>query len=399
MKIQLWSDLHLELTKDWGGRFLDTHYPAAETLVLAGDITSAVYREPLDLVFASTSMRWKHVVYVPGNHEFYKTSLTDGWANIKAAAHSYPNLHVLDNEGVTLDGVRFFGGTGWYPEISQHPMAPYEVDYDALRRCMSDFRLIREFEPAVYMSRKRLADALYSADENPDVVITHHLPHEACVQPKYKGDPFNCFFVSDLDVETVAPKLWLHGHTHSSVDVTIGATRVLANPHGYRNESHSRPLEQRLRGGGEMKPCEFCVQRVLLREAIVRGSYSTCSTPAPDPRNPKWILTRIFVVGHGEKWDKTLFGPHYRITVTCPAPQKCVCDRPRPLGQQVWGNSSDESWPHKCPECGYHAAVVADDGVTVIKCRAHDCPYFCPPPFTTIEEYHAWRTEARKARC
>lgn len=236
MKIQLWSDLHLEFHDDFGGRFLDTHHPAAETLVLAGDITSAVYREPLDLVFASTSMRWKHVVFVPGNHEFFKTSLTEGWANIRSAAASRPNVHVLDNSGVTLDGVRFFGGTGWYPEISQHSMAPYEADFDSLRRGFVDFRLIREFEPAVYMSRKRLADSLYSIEENPDVVVTHHLPDERCVVPKYRGDVSNCFFVSCLDVEGVGSQLWLHGHTHTSVDMTIGQTRVLANPHGYKHE-------------------------------------------------------------------------------------------------------------------------------------------------------------------
>jgi Icc-related predicted phosphoesterase len=236
VKIQLWSDLHLEFKDDWGGSFLDKHDPAAEVLVLAGDITSACRREPLDLVFASTSMRWKHVIFTPGNHEFYKTSLTNGWANIKAAAASRPNVHVLNNEAVTLDGVRFFGGTGWFPEVSQHPLAPYETDLDSLRRSMSDFRLIREFEPAVYMSRKKLADALYSVGENPDVVVTHHLPHERCVSPRYRGDPLNCFFVSDLDVETVGAKLWLHGHTHDSVDVKIGDTRVLANPHGYPRE-------------------------------------------------------------------------------------------------------------------------------------------------------------------
>lgn len=240
MKIQLWSDLHLEHHSDWGGRFLDSYEPAAETLVLAGDITAARFRERLDLVFASTSMRWKHVVYVPGNHEFYETSLTDGWANIKASAANRPNVHVLDNSGVTLDGVRFFGGTGWYPEISLHPLAPYETDVDEFKAGFPDFWFIRGFEPEVYMSRKRLADGLYAINEHPDVVVTHHLPHEHCVVPKYRNDPFNCFFVSDLDVETVGAQLWLHGHTHSSVDVTIGPTRVLANPHGYRNERHKQ---------------------------------------------------------------------------------------------------------------------------------------------------------------
>lgn len=241
MKIQLWSDLHLEFHNDWGGRFLDTHHPAAETLVLAGDITSAAYREPLNLVFASTSMRWKHVIFTAGNHEFYKTSLPKGWDNIKAAARDRPNVHVLNNEGVTLDGVRFFGGTGWFPEISQHSMVPYKADQDDLRRHISDFRIIREFEPAVYMSRKALADQLYSAAERCDVVVTHHLPDERCVRPRYQGDPLNCFFVSDLDVEKVGSKLWLHGHTHDLVDVQIGDTRVLANPHGYKHERLGAP--------------------------------------------------------------------------------------------------------------------------------------------------------------
>jgi Icc-related predicted phosphoesterase len=236
MKIQLWSDLHLEFHKDFGGRFLDTHHPAAETLVLAGDITSARDRRFLDLVFASTSMRWKNVIFTPGNHEFYRTSLRGGWSNIRDAARDHANVHVLDNSGVTIDGVRFFGGTGWFPEISQHPLAPYEADHDELRGSISDFRLIREFEPAVYMSRKELVDALYSDTEFPDVVVTHHLPDERCVSRRFAGHALNCFFVSDLEVVTVGAKLWLHGHTHDSVDVNIAGTRVLANPHGYKHE-------------------------------------------------------------------------------------------------------------------------------------------------------------------
>jgi hypothetical protein len=149
-----------------------------------------------------------------------------------------------------------------------------------------------------------------------------------------------------------------------------------------------------------MKTCDYCIEGLLVREARIRGSAGICSSPVPDPRNPKWIMTRLFVVGPGEDWDKALWGPHWRATVSCPAPQKCVCDRLAPPGKQVWGNSRDEAWPHKCPGCGYHAAVVADDGVTVIKCRAHDCPHFCPPGFGTVEEYHAWRSGVlSKARC
>ena len=39
----------------------------------------------------------------------------------------------------------------------------------------------------------------------------------------------------DLDplIHARRPALWLHGHTHAQVDVVVGATRVVANPHGY----------------------------------------------------------------------------------------------------------------------------------------------------------------------
>jgi hypothetical protein len=31
--------------------------------------------------------------------------------------------------------------------------------------------------------------------------------------------------------------LWSHGHTHDSFDYTVGRTRVLSNPKGYRDEN------------------------------------------------------------------------------------------------------------------------------------------------------------------
>ena len=33
------------------------------------------------------------------------------------------------------------------------------------------------------------------------------------------------------------PALWVHGHVHDAFDYTIGRTRVLANPRGYRDEA------------------------------------------------------------------------------------------------------------------------------------------------------------------
>jgi hypothetical protein len=47
--------------------------------------------------------------------------------------------------------------------------------------------------------------------------------------------PLNCYFVCDPEplILKRKPALWLHGHTHGSVDLVVGATRVRCNPFGY----------------------------------------------------------------------------------------------------------------------------------------------------------------------
>ena len=39
-------------------------------------------------------------------------------------------------------------------------------------------------------------------------------------------------------IERYQPALWIHGHSHNGVDLTLGATRVLANPGGYDAEEN-----------------------------------------------------------------------------------------------------------------------------------------------------------------
>ena len=66
------------------------------------------------------------------------------------------------------------------------------------------------------------------------MVITHHLPHAMSVHAKYAGDPLNPAFASDLSALVRQPvQLWIHGHTHESMDYQIDGTRVVCNPRGY----------------------------------------------------------------------------------------------------------------------------------------------------------------------
>lgn len=54
------------------------------------------------------------------------------------------------------------------------------------------------------------------------------------MHPKYKGSPLNRYFVGAAEqVFENRPALWIHGHTHESMDYLHGTTRVLCNPFGY----------------------------------------------------------------------------------------------------------------------------------------------------------------------
>jgi predicted phosphodiesterase len=69
----------------------------------------------------------------------------------------------------------------------------------------------------------------------PVVLITHHLPSEKSVHPKYKNNALTTCFATNLDYILKDPriKLVVHGHTHVGMDYFIDNTRVVCNPRGY----------------------------------------------------------------------------------------------------------------------------------------------------------------------
>jgi hypothetical protein len=75
MKLQSMSDLHLEMHADRGAEFIRSLDPTGvDVLVLAGDITMARQYEDLENVFKLLARKYRHIRYVPGNHEYYKSS-------------------------------------------------------------------------------------------------------------------------------------------------------------------------------------------------------------------------------------------------------------------------------------------------------------------------------------
>jgi hypothetical protein len=181
--------------------------------------------------------RFRHVVFVTGNHEYYKTSPPVADALLAAAEEALPNLHVLNPGVAVIDRRRFVGATLWFPPTPEEP---------AYRRFLTDFSIIRDFVPWVHEAHAAQLAFLRANVREGDVVVTHHLPHPNSTPPVFVGSPLNRFFVADDAAELVAQagaRLWFHGHTHAPCDYVVGKTRVLCNPRGYPHERKKPPVD------------------------------------------------------------------------------------------------------------------------------------------------------------
>ena len=237
MKVQLVSDLHLECYFDEGEAFVHKDLQvAADVLVLAGDVMNLTSNKHVLEVLTWFCDRWPHVIYVPGNHEYYLTSPDEGNARLCKAEQKLPNLTVLNPGFQEVGGQRFVGATMWFP------LTPNEDKY---RRWLSDFTHIREFLPWVHEQHEEEIKFLEWNVQPTDVVITHHMPHPNSTPPRFQGQPTNRFFVAPDASRVLAkdPKLWLHVHTHDGCDYTVGKTRVVCNPRGYPGEKYKKPVD------------------------------------------------------------------------------------------------------------------------------------------------------------
>lgn len=234
MKFQLASDLHLEfLERRFPRARLITPAPAADLLVLAGDIHNGVKA-------VQAFKDWPvPVLYLAGNHEFYGHSWEQTRADLRSACAG-TRVSFLDNDVLVFEGVRVLGCTLW---------TDFRTDCDTPEQGMrdvenglNDFHLIRTQEGTLRaaqtladheLSRRWLERELARPFDGRTVVVTHHGPHPLSIHPRFEGHSLNAGFVSDLTPLLKDVDLWMHGHTHDSFDYRVGRCRVVSNPAGY----------------------------------------------------------------------------------------------------------------------------------------------------------------------
>lgn len=234
MRIHVLSDLHFEFAK------MPRSYvqPDCDVVILSGDISPG-----LPGVIWAKDFFTVPVIYVPGNHEFYIKARThsEQIAKMKELAEG-SHVHVLNNDTVVIDGVRFVGATLW----TDFDLYGQNFFHQAVaQRGMNDYvhiwkteheRLTAEDTVAFHKeSRQYITEQLATPFEGKTVVVTHHAPSYLSVHNKWDMHPLTPGYASRLEnlILDFEPDLWTHGHVHDSFDYTIGKTRVVANPRGY----------------------------------------------------------------------------------------------------------------------------------------------------------------------
>jgi hypothetical protein len=244
--IRVASDLHLE---GFMGRdpetlvidFLPSDPRDAESvLVLAGDISSKP--DQIASFLSVVAKKFQHVIYLPGNHEYYKHNMKAWDENLQ---HLIPASNVAWTNGVgtiEFEKVRFIFSIMWADGGKDI------VEQTWVDRGLNDFRLIRRADDTRFTVRDmvklhkdfkaKIAHALKQPFNGKTVVATHHMPSYRLCDPRF-GTDINGGFAANCDdllTAPFAPALWIHGHTHDTTDHKLWETRIVCNPAGYRSE-------------------------------------------------------------------------------------------------------------------------------------------------------------------
>lgn len=108
----------------------------------------------------------------------------------------------------------------------------------AAAKGLNDFKRIKDMTPEWVANRSgREASVLWS--NKFDIGVSHHLPTAQSLDSKYRSSALNASFASNYDHLLEGKKLWVHGHTHTSLDYIHEKTgcRVVCNPKGYGDEN------------------------------------------------------------------------------------------------------------------------------------------------------------------
>ena len=236
MRIQIVSDLHQEFG------FTDISFDNVDVVVLAGDINLGTK----GIEWIKSAILEIPVIYVLGNHEYYKGSYPKTLNSIRSSATD-SNVHVLENKSVVINDITFHGATLWTDFAL---LGDSRINGSICQSKMNDYKMIRR-DPSYsklrsidtfmihQQSLKWLQGSLESTTTLKNIVVTHHAPSIRSVPERYKDDVVSSAYASNLEpvILKYQPQYWIHGHIHDTLRYEVGDTIVLCNPQGYMDEA------------------------------------------------------------------------------------------------------------------------------------------------------------------
>jgi len=286
-KIQIASDIHLEMFGSARWDWKDTITPSAPNLALLGDIGCPgnegsdgieIYKNFL----LYQAERFENVYVLGGNHEYYIHRLPQGKepmtvpevdTTIDGICKLRDNLHYLNNRSVVKDGVRIVGSLLWsqVPLSMERKVSMSMNDYwrsympndnaDILKYCnaqpskTSKTRLLTVKDTVQWHNTnvQFIENEIEIATRNKEkcLVLTHHAPHvKGTSHPRFNNSEFNCAFSTNLtnlmdgtNKKYNSLSTWAFGHTHYTSDFKVGNVRIVSNQHGYVSDKDNQVFD------------------------------------------------------------------------------------------------------------------------------------------------------------
>lgn len=238
MKLQIYSDLHLEFYKSFPKIERKCDY-----LVLAGDIgklSDVNYKEFIQYC----SENWKHTIVVLGNHEFYNCKNT--YSKLLQKYNYYfslfDNVTLLEKEKILLEDYEIIGLTMWsyisetYKDLINCPkkIKQYILKNEKKRLVPIGYNGIN----ILFEESKQWLLKNYNPNKK-TIIITHHpITQKNVCQDIYKHQSLErtSVFSTNIELNPNNTCICISGHTHFSHDFVDNNIRYISNQMGYVDE-------------------------------------------------------------------------------------------------------------------------------------------------------------------
>tara|TARA_B100000902_G_scaffold398704_1_gene466484 strand:- start:2307 stop:3071 length:765 start_codon:yes stop_codon:yes gene_type:complete len=237
MDIQVVSDLHLEEKDD----IIDNNC-RSDILFLAGDIGHIDDPKYADFV-KSCSKKWRLVISVLGNNEYYSASesMEQLYEKYKALYERFPNTFLLEKRSIEFERYKIIGATTWgnfFPGCIGG--SPRKI------------KIFDEKGNLKHIGHERLRDMhaeskewiLKQIDDSKDNIIVTHFPltleNEHVRQMQHREEDRKVLDEFGCELQLSGRNICcISGHTHHSHDFIRDGTRYISNQKGYDDENGS----------------------------------------------------------------------------------------------------------------------------------------------------------------